>query len=73
MGIIEPIIGYSRKITELTSQIQKCDDDIVDAHDLINSLNQHKTALIGERDTVINVLKEFLSQPISMAELDDDM
>lgn len=73
MGIIDPIIGYSHKITELTSKIQQCDDDIADAYSSIDNLKQHKSDLIGERDTVINVLKEFLVQPISMAELDDDM
>ena len=27
MGAIDPIIGYSQKITELTSKIKQCDDD----------------------------------------------
>lgn len=69
MGAIDPIIGYSQKITELTSKIKQCDDDVEDA--VIENLKQHKADLIKERDTT--VLKEFLSQPISMAELDDDM
>ena len=73
MGAIDPIIGYSQKITELTSKIKQCDDDVEDAYAVIESLKQHKADLIKERDTVITVLKEFLSQPISMAELDDDM
>lgn len=71
MGAIDPIIGYSQKITELTSKIRQCDDDVEDA--VIENLKQHKADLIKERDTIITVLKEFLSQPISMAELDDDM
>lgn len=70
MGAIDPIIGYSQKITELTSKIKQCDDDVEDAYAVIENLKQHKADLIKERDTV---LKEFLSQPISMAELDDDM
>lgn len=73
MGAIDPIIGYSQKITELTSKIKQCDDDVEDAYAVIENLKQHKADLIKERDTVITVLKEFLSQPISMAELDDDM
>lgn len=73
MGAIDPIIGYSQKITELTSKIKQCDDDVEDAHAVIENLKQHKADLIKERDTIITVLKEFLSQPISMAELDDDM
>lgn len=73
MGAIDPIIGYSQKITELTSKIKQCDDDIEDAYAVIENLKQHKADLIKERDTIITVLKEFLSQPISMAELDDDM
>lgn len=71
MGAIDPIIGYSQKITELTSKIRQCDDDVEDA--VIENLKQYKADLIKERDTIITVLKEFLSQPISMAELDDDM
>lgn len=31
MGAIDPIIGYSQKITELTSKIKQCDDDVEDA------------------------------------------
>ena len=31
MGAIDPIIGYSQKITELTSKIRQCDDDVEDA------------------------------------------
>lgn len=31
MGVIDPIIGYSQKITELTSKIKQCDDDVEDA------------------------------------------
>jgi hypothetical protein len=73
MGAIDPIIGYSQKITELTSKIRQCDDDVEDAYAVIENLKQHKADLIKERDTIITVLKEFLSQPISMAELDDDM
>ena len=73
MGAIDPIIGYSQKITELTSKIRQCDDDVEDAYAVIENLKQHKADLIKERDTSITVLKEFLSQPISMAELDDDM
>ncbi len=73
MGAIDPIIGYSQKITELTSKIRQCDDDVEDAYAAIENLKQHKADLIKERDTIITVLKEFLSQPISMAELDDDM
>lgn len=73
MGAIDPIIGYSQKITELTSKIRQCDDDVEDAYAVIENLKQHKVDLIKERDTIITVLKEFLSQPISMAELDDDM
>lgn len=74
MGAIDPIIGYSQKITELTSKIKQCDDDVEDAYAVIENLKQHKADLIKERDTIIiTVLKEFLSQPISMAELDDDM
>lgn len=73
MGAIDPIIGYSQKITELTSKIKQCDDDVEDAYAVIGNLKQHKADLIKERDTIITVLKEFLSQPISMAELDDDM
>lgn len=73
MGAIDPIIGYSQKITELTSKIRQCDDDVEDAYAVIENLKQHKADLIKERDTIIAVLKEFLSQPISMAELDDDM
>lgn len=73
MGAINPIIGYSQKITELTSKIRQCDDDVEDAYAVIENLKQHKADLIKERDTIITVLKEFLSQPISMAELDDDM
>ncbi len=73
MGAIDPIIGYSQKITELTSNIRQCDDDVEDAYAVIENLKQHKADLIKERDTIITVLKEFLSQPISMAELDDDM
>lgn len=73
MGATDPIIGYSRKITELTSKIKQCDDDVEDAYAVIENLKQHKADLIKERDTIITVLKEFLSQPISMAELDDDM
>lgn len=72
MGAIDPIIGYSQKITELTSKIKQC-DDVEDAYAVIENLKQHKADLIKERDTIITVLKEFLSQPISMAELDDDM
>ena len=60
MGAIGPIIGYSQKI-------KQCDDAVIE------NLKQHKADLIKERDTIITVLKEFLSQPISMAELDDDM
>lgn len=73
MGAIDPIIGYSQKITELTSKIKQCDDDVEDAYAVIENLKQHKADLIKERDTIITVLKESLSQPISMAELDDDM
>lgn len=73
MGAIDPIIGYSQKITELTSKIKQCDDDVEDAYAVIENLKQHKADLIKEKDTIITVLKEFLSQPISMAELDDDM
>ena len=73
MGAIDPIIGYSQKITELTSKIKQCDDDVEDAYAVIENLKQHKADLIKERDTIITVLKEFLSQPISMAELDDDL
>ena len=73
MGAIDPIIGYSQKITELTSKIKQCDDDVEDAYAVIENLKQHKADLIKERDTIITVLKEFLFQPISMAELDDDM
>ena len=73
MGAIDPIIGYSQKITELTSKIKQCDDDVEDAYAVIENLKQRKADLIKERDTIITVLKEFLSQPISMAELDDDM
>lgn len=73
MGVIDPIIGYSQKITELTSKIKQCDDDVEDAYAVIENLKQHKADLTKERDTIITVLKEFLSQPISMAELDDDM
>ena len=73
MGVIDPIISYSQKITELTSQIKQCDDDVEDACAVIENLKQRKADLIKERDTIITVLKEFLSQPISMAELDDDM
>lgn len=73
MGAIDPIIGYNQKITELTSKIKQCDDDVEDAYTVIEHLKQHKADLIKERDTIITVLKEFLSQPISMAELDDDM
>lgn len=73
MGAIDPIIGYSQKITELTSKIRQCDDDVEDAYAVIENLKQHKADLIKERDTIITVLKEFLSQPISMAELHDDM
>ena len=73
MGAIDPIIGYSQKITELTSKIKQCDDDVEDAYAVIENLKQHKADLIKERDTIITVLKEFLSQPISMAELDDGM
>lgn len=73
MGAIDPIIGYSQKIIELTSKIRQCDDDVEDAYAVIENLKQHKVDLIKERDTIITVLKEFLSQPISMAELDDDM
>lgn len=73
MGAIDPIIGYSQKITELTSKIKQCDDDVEDAYAVIENLKQHKADLIKERDTIITVLKEFLSQPISMAELDYDM
>ena len=73
MGAIDPIIGYSQKITELTSKIKQCGDDVEDAYAVIENLKQHKADLIKERDTIITVLKEFLSQPISMAELDDDM
>ena len=73
MGAIDPIFGYSQKITELTSQFKQCDDDVEDAYAVIENLKQHKADLIKERDTIITVLKEFLSQPISMAELDDDM
>lgn len=73
MGAIDPIIGYSQKITELTSKIKQCDDDVEDAYAVIENLKQHKADLIKERDTIITVLKEFLPQPISMAELDDDM
>lgn len=73
MGAIDPIIGYSQKITELTSKIKQCDDDVEDAYAVMENLKQHKADLIKERDTIITVLKEFLSQPISMAELDDDM
>jgi hypothetical protein len=73
MGAIDPIIGYSQKITELTSKIKQCDDDVEDAYAVIENLKQHKADLIKERDTIITVLKEFLSQPIPMAELDDDM
>lgn len=73
MGVIDPIIGYSQKITELTSKIKQCDDDVEDACAVIENLKQRKADLIKERDTIIIVLKEFLSQPISMAELDDDM
>jgi hypothetical protein len=73
MGAIDPIISYSQKITELTSKIKQCDDDVGDAYAVIENLKQHKADLIKERDTIITVLKEFLSQPISMAELDDDM
>lgn len=73
MGAIDPIIGYSQKITELTSKIKQCDDDVEDAYAVIENLKQHKADLIKERDTIITVLKEFLSQPLSMAELDDDM
>lgn len=73
MGAIDPIIGYSQKITELTSKIKQCDDDVEDAYAVIENLKQHKADLIKERDTIITVLKEFLSQPISMAELGDDM
>lgn len=73
MGAIDPIISYSQKITELTSKIKQCDDDVEDAYAVIENLKQHKADLIKERDTIITVLKEFLSQPISMAELDDDM
>lgn len=73
MGAIDPIIGYSQKITELTSKIKQCDDDVEDAYAVIENLKQHKADLIKERDIIITVLKEFLSQPISMAELDDDM
>lgn len=73
MGAIDPIIGYSQKITELTSKIKQCDDDVEDAYAVIENLKQHKADLIKERDTIITVLKKFLSQPISMAELDDDM
>lgn len=72
MGVIDPIIGYSQKITELTSKIKQC-DDVEDACAVIENLKQRKADLIKERDTIITVLKEFLSQPISMAELDDDM
>lgn len=73
MGAIDSIIGYSQKITELTSKIKQCDGDVEDAYAVIENLKQHKADLIKERDTIITVLKEFLSQPISMAELDDDM
>ena len=73
MGAIDPIIGYSQKITELTSKIKQCDDDVEDAYAVIENLKQRKADLTKERDTIITVLKEFLSQPISMAELDDDM
>ena len=73
MGVIDPIIGYSQKITELTSKIKQCDDDVEDTYAVIENLKQRKADLIKERDTIITVLKEFLSQPIYMAELDDDM
>ena len=73
MGVIDPIISYSQKITELTSKIEQCDYDVEDAYAVIENLKQRKADLIKERDTIITVLKEFLSQPISMAELDDDM
>lgn len=32
MGAIDPIIGYSQKITELTSKIKQCDDDVEDVY-----------------------------------------
>lgn len=67
------IIEYSHKITELTAQIQQCDDNIADTLNLVDNLKQKKSDLIKERDTVISVLKECLIQPISMVELDDDM
>jgi hypothetical protein len=42
MGAIDPIIGYSQKITELTSKIKQCDDDVEDAYAVIENLKQHK-------------------------------
>nr|DAQ75834.1 MAG TPA: hypothetical protein [Caudoviricetes sp.] len=73
MGTTDPIIGYSQKITELTSKIKQCDDDVEDAYAVIENLKQRKADLTKERDTIITVLKEFLAQPLSVADLDDDM
>lgn len=73
MGTTDPIIGYSQKITELTSKIKQCDDDVEDAYAVIENLKQRKADLTKKRDTIITVLKEFLAQPLSVADLDDDM
>lgn len=73
MGTTDPIVGYSQKITELTSKIKQCDDDVEDAYAVIENLKQRKADLTKERDTIITVLKEFLAQPLSVADLDDDM
>lgn len=54
MGAIDPIIGYSQKITELTSKIKQCDDAVIE------NLKQHKADLIKERDTIITVLNQYL-------------
>lgn len=72
MGTTDPIVGYSQKITELTSKIKQCDDDVEDAYAVIENLKQRKADLTKERDTIITVLKEFLAQPLSVADLDDD-
>lgn len=41
--------------------------------DPIIGYSQKITDLTKERDTIITVLKEFLAQPLSVADLDDDM
>lgn len=66
MGLKDQIIESSLEISKLTKSIKQCSIGI-------DRLEERKTDLIRKRDAIITVLKEFLAQPLSVIELDDDI